>query len=384
MAYLESKPRYEILDGLRGVAAMMVVAFHLFETYSGGPLSQIINHGYLAVDFFFVLSGFVVGYAYDDRWGKMTTIDFFKRRLVRLHPMLIAGGLFGVLMFYFGDCPTFPLINQTSVGMLLLMFLIASLMIPMPESMDIRGWGENYPINGPQWSLFLEYCANIIYAFILRRLPNIVIALLVLVSAVFTLDLGLGWNLLGDMPENIYSAGTFIGGWGVVGWQLHIAIVRLSFPFLVGLLISRTKRFVTLKGGFWWCALMIVIVLAIPRIGGANPDDFWMNGLYESLSILLLFPLLVAIGAGSRMTDARSQRICKFFGDISYPIYITHYPLIYMQMSWVASHEGASPMQHIFVSVALFFLAIGLSYGLLKLYDEPVREWLKNNFLKKR
>ena len=90
--YLASKPKYEILDGLRGVAAMLVVAFHLFETYSKGPAFQIINHGYLAVDFFFVLSGFVIGYAYDDRWGKSLTLkNFFKRRLIRLHPMVVMG-----------------------------------------------------------------------------------------------------------------------------------------------------------------------------------------------------------------------------------------------------------------------------------------------------
>lgn len=69
---LSSKPRFEILDGLRGFAAMIVVAFHLFETYSAGPKYQIVNHGYLAVDFFFVLSGFVIGYAYDDRWTRMS------------------------------------------------------------------------------------------------------------------------------------------------------------------------------------------------------------------------------------------------------------------------------------------------------------------------
>lgn len=92
---LASKPRFEILDGLRGVAAMIVVAFHLFETYSAGPSDQILNHGYLAVDFFFVLSGFVIGYAYDDRWGRMTTWNFFKRRLIRLQPMLILGTLIG-------------------------------------------------------------------------------------------------------------------------------------------------------------------------------------------------------------------------------------------------------------------------------------------------
>ena len=96
---LASKPRFEILDGLRGVAAMIVVIFHLFETYSPGPSEQIINHGYLAVDFFFVLSGFVIGYAYDDRWGAMSTWDFFKRRLIRLQPMVILGTLIGAFWF---------------------------------------------------------------------------------------------------------------------------------------------------------------------------------------------------------------------------------------------------------------------------------------------
>ena len=100
--YLASKPRYEILDGLRGVAAMIVVAFHLLETYSKGPAYQVLNHGYLAVDFFFVLSGFVIGYAYDDRWNRMSLKGFFKRRLVRLHPMVIMGSFIGALFFYFG------------------------------------------------------------------------------------------------------------------------------------------------------------------------------------------------------------------------------------------------------------------------------------------
>ena len=80
--YLASKPRYEILDGLRGVAAMLVVAFHLLETYYHMGPDQPISHGYLAVDFFFVLSGFVIGYAYDDRWHQMSLGNFFKRRLV--------------------------------------------------------------------------------------------------------------------------------------------------------------------------------------------------------------------------------------------------------------------------------------------------------------
>ena len=101
-----AKNHYVILDGLRGVASLMVVAFHLFEPFSGGnPVKQIINHGYLAVDFFFMLSGFVIAYAYDDRWTRMTQLEFYKRRLIRLQPMVIMGSLVGAALFFFSDGP---------------------------------------------------------------------------------------------------------------------------------------------------------------------------------------------------------------------------------------------------------------------------------------
>lgn len=124
-SYLTSKPHYEILDGLRGVAAAMVVAFHLLEAHSGGNhLEQIINHGYLAVDFFFMLSGFVIGYAYDDRWSRMSIGTFFKRRIIRLHPMVIVGSIVGAVFFYFQESPCFPAIQDTSVGTMLLVMLL--------------------------------------------------------------------------------------------------------------------------------------------------------------------------------------------------------------------------------------------------------------------
>ena len=90
--FADAKPHYHLLDGLRGVAALMVIWYHVFEGYAfaGGTTIDTFNHGYLAVDFFFILSGFVIGYAYDDRWGKNFTMkDFIKRRLIRLHPMVI-------------------------------------------------------------------------------------------------------------------------------------------------------------------------------------------------------------------------------------------------------------------------------------------------------
>ncbi len=102
-AFSDTKPHYEILDALRGVAALMVVWYHICEGYSFAGRASIIqrlNHGYLAVDFFFILSGFVLSYAYDDRWRKGFTVkNFFKRRLIRLHPMVIMGALIGAAAF---------------------------------------------------------------------------------------------------------------------------------------------------------------------------------------------------------------------------------------------------------------------------------------------
>ena len=145
--YLASKPHYEILDGLRGVAAVMVIIFHLFEAHAGGShLTQIINHGYLAVDFFFMLSGFVIGYAYDDRWNRMTVGTFFKRRIIRLHPMVIMGSIVGAAFFYFQESPCFPPIENTSVGTMLLVMLLGCTLLPLPLKFDIRGWTEMHPV----------------------------------------------------------------------------------------------------------------------------------------------------------------------------------------------------------------------------------------------
>ena len=376
--YLESKPRYEILDGLRGVAAMLVVAYHLFETYYHGAPEQPINHGYLAVDFFFVLSGFVIGYAYDDRWDKMTTWSFVKRRLIRLHPMVIFGTLFGGLMFYFGSCGEFPLINDTPWWMVLAVMLWCFTMIPLPNTMDIRGWGETNPLNGPAWSLQWEYIANILYALVIRRLSKAALAVCVVVFAVLTVILCLDIDVTGFLVERNYASYTVVGGWSTTPDQLQVGLTRLLYPFFCGLLISRMGKLIKVKAGFWWCSLMIVVLFCMPWMGlGTEGDERWTNGLYEAICILVCFPLIVAMGAGSSVTGSRSSAINKFLGEISYPLYITHYPLIYMQMSWVDSHKDVPIGTHIFISVSIFLLSILVAYGAFKLYDMPVREWLK-------
>ena len=383
--YLSSKPRYEILDGLRGVAAMLVVAFHMFEIYSKGPDYQILNHGYLAVDFFFVLSGFVIGYAYDDRWDRMSLGNFFKRRLIRLHPMLVLGTLFGALTFYLSDSEAFPLVSETPWWKLVLITLLALTMLPALKSWDIRGWSETNALNGVTWSLLYEYIANILYALFIRHFSKTVLMVFVAVSAFLTLDLTLNLDVFGLLAGRSGAANTVIGGWVIDPEQGYIAVVRLLYPFFCGLLLSRMGRLIKVRGGFWWCSVLVFVILCMPCIPGGEKGTWTCgNGIYNAVCILFIFPLIVSMGAGSTVTDSRSIAVCKFLGKISYPLYITHQPLIYLQTSWFAQHRDAPLSQHIVMAVSLYLLALAIAYASLRVFDEPVREWLKERVLHKK
>lgn len=366
-----SKPHYEILDGLRGVAALLVVLFHVFEIHSHGDHSkQIINHGYLAVDFFFLLSGFVLGYAYDDRWGKMTLKDFFKRRIIRLQPMIIIGSIIGALLFYFQDSPALGWggINEVPVWKMLLVMLIGFTLIPVGKGLDIRGWNEMHPLNGPAWSLFFEYIANIVYALVLRRVSKIVLAILVVVAAGFTIHYALT-NPNGDI----------IGGWSIDdSTQLKIGLIRLAFPFLAGLLLARIGKLRYTKNAFLSAALLLVVLLSVPRLGDA--DSLWLNGLYECFCLIIMFPFIIWLGAGGKVQGYKASKVCKFLGDISYPIYITHFPIAYVYMAWV-TNNNLTLEQSWHYGLLVVIAAVATAYLAMRFYDLPIREWLRKKFL---
>lgn len=379
---LPSKPRYEILDGLRGVAAAIVLLYHHFEVNGLGLTSSPINHGYLAVDFFFILSGYVVGYAYDDRWNRMSTWTFFKRRLVRLHPMIVLSTLVGLLFFYFGTGDMFPLVSETPVGKLLVVALLGLLMIPVPVSMDVRGWAEVSPINGSGWTLYFEYFANIIYALFIRRFPRWLLALFVAASAFLTLNVALGWDVFGTLGERPGTAYTMVGGWALTAPELTIGFTRLLFPFFAGLLLSRLGWKIRVRGGFLWCSLLLVVLLAMPRVGG-EAHGLW-NGMYEASCILLFFPVVVLMGAGS-VTTGRTAKACKFLGDISYPLYITQYPIVFTLLGgWISNTPDATSAQVLFTSIMSYLFCFAAAYASLKLYDEPVRRWLTAHWLHRK
>ena len=355
------KPHYEILNGLRGIAAVVIVAFHVFEAYATSYFDQILNHAYLAVDFFFVLSGFVIGYAYDDRWNKMSFGNFLKRRIFRLHPMVIFGTVLGVILFYFGASTIFPLIREVPWWKMLAFAVLGILLIPTPPSMDIRGWQEMYTLDAPIWSLAFEYIANILYALFIRKFSKTALSVLVFLSACATIYLTL-------------TKGDVIGGWTFDSHHLHIGFTRLMFPFFAGLLLYRMSKLIHIRRAFLWCGLLLVAVLVVPRIG--DTETVWMNGLYESFVIIFVFPLIVFMGASGEVKSKNTLKVCKFLGDISYPLYLVNYPLCYIHIGWL-SDTKYTLAEAGWVSAFVFVASISIAWIALKLFDEPVRNRLK-------
>lgn len=368
-SFADTKPHYHILDGLRGVAALTVIGYHIFEAYD----CRHINHGYLCVDFFYILSGFVIGYAYDERWRSsgnrkgMSVWEFFKRRLVRLHPMVVLGALIGGAMFYTQGCEAWN-VSQVTVGALLVGMLMSVLMIPAPQSMDVRGGGEMFPLNGPTWSLFFEYIGNILYALVLRLLPTRALAAVVGAAACGVAALSIAG------PQGDLSV-----GWATTPFNFGGGMLRLMFAFPAGLLMSRLFRPMKVRGAFWIGTVAIMAVGAVPRLGGS---ELWVNGIYDAACAIAVFPVVVWLAASGKTTDAATTRICKFLGDISYPVYLVHYPFLYLYYAWVKNND-LSFGESIWGAAALVVGSILLAWAALKLYDEPLRRWLAKRFLRK-
>ena len=378
--FTDTKPHYELLDGLRGVAAILVLFYHVFEGLAfaeatngaGSGLITTLNHGHIAVDFFFILSGFVISYAYDDRWGKMSTWQFFKRRLIRLHPMLVMGAFIGLIAFAVVGFEKWDG-TSASVSWVMVAVLLSMFMIPAVPGVpyEVRGNGEMFPLNGPGWSLFCEYIGNILYALVIRRLSVKILTILVVVLGCLHI-----WFFVGNV-----SGYDMVGvGWTVDEVNFWGGLVRMLFPFTMGMLLARIFKPSKVKGAFWICSIVLVMLFAVPYI---KPDySISLNSLYEVVCIAFLFPLLVWLGACGRVSG-RVGKLNRMLGDLSYPLYIVHYPIMYIFYAWLIEKKVYTLNECLGVALIVVVSSIVLALICLKLYDEPVRRWLARKMQKK-
>ena len=364
------KARYDILDGLRGVAALMVLLYHVFNDaksfYVWPETVYEFYHGFLGVDFFFILSGFVMGYAYDRQWDKMTLGSFIKRRLIRLHPMVVMGVLVGLVAFIIQGCTKWDGTTVTTEAVMLVT-LLGLFMIPSPTSLEVRGYTEAFPLNGPHWSMFFEYIGSLLYGLVLHKLSTKWLRVWVACAIVSITAYAL-----------LREDGGIAYGWSSEPMNLCGGALRMLYAYPMGLLMARMFRERQPKpiNGhmFLLCSLGLVILLGLPFLGNKDAET-----IYQLVCIFSFFPTIIWYGARGIVTGWR-QKAVSFLGRLSYPLYAVHFPFVYLFITWVErsgyTYTGFSqPWGAAIVTIAASVLTAILC---LLLYDEPLRKRLSN------
>ncbi|MGN0032381.1 MAG: acyltransferase family protein [Candidatus Limimorpha sp.] len=357
------KKHFVSLDGLRGIAALMVLLFHLFEAvaFSMGRQEQTLFHGFLSVDFFLILSGFVMGYAYDNEWNEMSYLKFFKKRLIRLHPMVVLGVSFGLVIFLFQGGRQW---DSTSAGIpaIAISFVLSLLLLPSPPAADIRGNTEIFPLDGPLWSLFFEYIGNVLYALVLRRLSDRSLRLWVATSGIAFLSIGV-----------FGPYGTLGYGWSSEWISILGGFLRMSFDFSLGLLLIRifkSREYKETKSiSFIACSALLIMLLSMPSLGKYNV-------LYEFFCIALCFPMFIMRCAKCSVPHGVKAKALSFIGNLSYPLYAIHYPFVYLYIGIVGKGNGFFASHNVLLLTICGVASLLAGYLSMRFYDSPVRRKL--------
>ena len=346
-----TKNHFKILDGLRGVAAISVVIYHFMEFVVPDYHDNFIAHGHLAVDFFFCLSGFVIAYAYDNRIAQIGILAFLRLRIVRLHPLVIIGSIIGLLAFIYD--PFSNLYLKYSSSTTLLMFLASCFLVPFQTVPD--RFFNFFHLNPPTWSLFWEYVANIFYALFLFKIPNKLLwtilvsaALLLCYESYVSGYLGVGWG-----GDNFWGGG-----------------IRIFYSFLAGILIFRSGWVIKSKLGFGLMSLLLFIIFLIPF-------EEKLNYFVDPAVVIFYFPFLITLGTGAILTY-KWEKLCKFLGDISYPLYMIHYPFMWIFLSFIESEKPTLQTMVLIIISGTIMLTI-VAYLVFIWLDEPIRRYLKNS-----
>lgn len=244
----------------------------------------------------------------------------------------------------------------------------------MPSTaVDVRGNGEMFPLNGPSWSLFFEYIGSILYAIWLHRLGK---------KALWTVTIISGAALAGILIGNLSGCYHLGVGWTMADYGFIGGFLRLSFSFSAGLLLSRNIKPHKIRGAFWICTAIIALVLSCPYIT-TDGEVSMLNAVYDCLCTILIFPAIVWIGACGQTTDRMSTTTCNLLGRLSYPIYIVHYPLMYLFYAWVWNN-GYSFAQVWPTCIGIFAIIVSIAWLSMRYYDEPLRAYLTHRFISRK
>jgi peptidoglycan/LPS O-acetylase OafA/YrhL len=331
--------KFVALDGLRGIAALAVVLYHEGHWIDG---DQHIKHGYLAVDFFFALSGFVLAHAYWTRLqNDLTTLQFMKLRLLRLFPLFLAGWIIGGAYYVFAH-------NEQSALALTATLLFQLAFLPVLSEPPMV---SAFPVNPPGWSLFFELLANFVYGAVslvgrFAFLSICVVSAVLLAGFVKLHGANPGWStdtLIGGIPRVIYE---FFAGFLIYQLYERKRLTQLVFPIAIPAIL-----------------LLVLLCLDFPAA----------NFKYYLIAAIVCMPLLLAVAASSR-PEGSTARLCAWLGYISYGVYVLHHP-IFNVASALAFPSGAATVEHPIFFVVVLAVVIAAAHILTSKFDEPLRKY---------
>ena len=349
------KKHFVALDGLRGTAALSVAILHITGYVNGNPA---LFHAFMAVGFFFMLSGFVVAHAYEQRLlSDMDFMDFAKRRVVRLWPLIVAGLVLGACYLLARNHlqPT----HAVTMGYLLAAIAFGLILVPL----NIAVGGDGYPLDLPAWSLFFEMIANLFYAFLCRRrlISGLVLAIIIGCSLLARLvDSHLErWDMVNHFTNRFALEITFLNG-----------LSRVGFGFFLGVALYRYRnhRFIRRIPQLhsMVASLLLVLLFAVPPFS-SNTYDLIVAGL--------VMPVILAAST-HHDTQGLEGSICEFSGWLSYPLYVVHYPVMFAAVGAFKYLGLVDRLPEIAIEVLTLVCAIIVAYLLGKFYDQPARAWL--------
>ena len=345
---MASKPHFAVMDGLRGVAALAVVLLHSFEDRG------FVVNGQLAVDLFFVLSGFVIAYSYDDKLsGKMPKREFILRRFIRLYPMLFIGALGGLVVAlvhnHTNPAEAYPFSSLLTSGGLSL-FVVPY----FSDAIVQKGFVTPaiFSFNPPIWSLFFEIVANIVYVCVVRRLTIPVLAAIIVAGVA-------GVVLIGPLG----------GGGQTDFWS---GFPRVACGFFGGVLLFKLRRMERFPKFNIPPLILVIATIAVlccpPEVAG------W--------SFLVVYPALCAIVLfASTARRSRLDPLYVFLGLISYPVYLVHWETLYVFV-WACLKIHSSAEMYI-LAVTLHMVAIPfIGFAFAHLYETPMRLFLGRHLMR--
>lgn len=363
--------RYDALDGMRGVAAIAVMLYH-YTMYSSPSLFQ---HAHVAVDIFFILSGFVIAHSYGKRLTdrSMNSAEYLMRRIIRLYPMFLIGLLLGVLVFYMyhraglSDFTT----NEITNALLYNTFFIPSLSRKATYdfgSIEVL-LPQIFPINPPAWSLFFELLASIAFIFVVNfRQKTLFVALLIsyVIMIINGILVSVANNRLGIELDQGWAPDNMLGG-----------CLRVFFGFFLGVFIyriSRGDRLHTWKelcqryfSNITYIYIILILVFIFPKS---------FKGLYEAFILICIAPALVFSGSTIDIGHGFTKKMAIYLGWISYPVYCLHYPIGRLVFLLMDGARGGSYYMNLLPALLSSVLTLAIAAAFAKYLDEPIRRYL--------